>query len=182
MENGTPQSQTTVDSAANELLPTRWKDLVLGGLVSMLLISMVGTLLGFAAYPAMMAVFQRANSALGVLGFLVNAVTAVIVFWCLSFALRRHDAVPSGTGRVCNRQILQMAKIATLLLVVQLTYGFIAGEARNFVVVQVGNRAQLDLLTTSWAIVLRFVIPGVFLVLLLVLTQEPAESFEGPAA
>lgn len=132
--------------------------------------SIVGTLIGLAAYPTMSQVHQRANPALGAFGFLVNAITVLAVLGLISLLLRRATSEGArATSR--HREILQMARIATLIFVLQLAYGFIAGEARLFVLVYVGNRTQLDLLTATWAVVLGVVVPGVLLVVLFLVTQ-----------
>lgn len=143
--------------------------LALGTAVAVLLLSIVGTLVGLPAYPAIRAIARRANRAIPSLAFAVNALSAVIVLWLLSMAIRRAEA---SALLERNRQTIIAARLAMIVMIFELIYGFIAGEARALIVVQLGNFTQLDFITGIWAIVLGVVVPALVLMALLVFSPR----------
>ena len=157
--------------------------LAVGTVISFLVITSFGTILGVAAWPGIIAVYRQANKALGAASYFVNLVTIVLAFtfisWLEVVGERSRPERPLSRVLRQNVQFLLIAKLVTAVAFFEAVLTFIRREASNFVVVQIGNATQLDFLSTTWAVALGFVLPAALLFLILVGTARLSSSTSG---
>ncbi len=162
-----------------EVQRPRIVDLFLAALLAVLVETILGSLIGLVAWPALEFVWRRANPALSVVTVAVDCSAALLSFWVFGL-LSALSSSPSGTHSLVyrNRRLFPTARFASILIAIIFLFQLIAFELQGVVLRYVGSSTELNTRSAAWVLLVGVGVPTLLFFAVLILgarRQEPAE-------